>query len=118
MSVAPFTPTESWSFPRPPSTHTSDSVSASSGESLTSDESLFFRTPQTTPRMVCRPFEPSMGDELPVKRGDEVHILNLFSDGWARIRKVDGRAGLIPVDCLRDGSEDTQAFLASLRMGS
>ena len=71
--------------------------------------------------MICRPFVPTLEDELLVSPGDRVRILQVFDDGWAMVEKVgagssiDGnqqRRGLIPVDCLREAGQPLPSFLA------
>ena len=60
--------------------------------------------------MVLGTFEPEAADELAVEIGDEVSVLGLFDDGWAKVKvlrrngrakSVQGLEGLIPIDCLR-----------------
>jgi len=68
---------------------------------------------------VCRPFAPTLGDELVVEVGDLVSVIQAFDDGWARVRKQsDGSKGLIPIDCFRQNGEELPAFLASKRVSS
>jgi len=116
ISVRPFTPTESWLFPKPPNSRvTSIVMSRESRGSLVPDP---FADPVPQPsysgfppvEMVMRTFEPEAGDELAVEIGDEVSVLRVFNDGWGRVKvlKRNGSAegvqeleGLIPIDCLK-----------------
>jgi len=57
--------------------------------------------------VVRRPFEPTLPDELAVKLGDRVRVLETFDDGWGLIEKVGGEdeRGVIPMDRLRMAGE-------------
>ena len=117
ISVRPFTPTESWSFPKPPVSR--DGTRAHTRESKGQLSSNPFADPVPQPsssavpplaEVVRRNFEPTAEDELAVEIGDEVSVLRTFDDGWAKvkmlrrnesIKSVQGLEGLIPVDCLR-----------------
>ena len=69
--------------------------------------------------VIRRPFVPTLGDELAVKRGDQIRVLQCFDDGWAQIEKLEtGETGLIPVDCLREAGEELPEFLAARRVSS
>lgn len=69
--------------------------------------------------VIRRPFVPTLEDELLVKRGDQIRVLQCFDDGWAQIEKLEtGEAGLIPVDCLREAGEELPDFLAARRVSS
>lgn len=69
--------------------------------------------------VIRRPFVPTLEDELAVKRGDQIRVLQCFDDGWAQIEKLEtGEAGLIPVDCLREAGEELPDFLAARRVSS
>jgi len=71
--------------------------------------------------IVCRPFMPTLDDELSVALGDAVHIVDVFDDGWAYVEKKSGlkpERGLIPIDCLRETGQDLPAFLAAKRVSS
>ncbi|KAI0755104.1 hypothetical protein C8Q80DRAFT_1095720 [Daedaleopsis nitida] len=159
FSVRPFTPSETFSFPQPP-TDDAQSRAASvmlAGSSITSGSAFFtaedmspspalslkeaenpfadftevivrppsVSTANSVPQhfapveTICRPFMPSMEDELAVQPGDEVRILKRFDDGWAVAEKVGASAqGLIPIDCMRDVEEGLPAFLAKKRISS
>ena len=68
---------------------------------------------------IRRPFVPTMGDEMAVKPGDEVRIVQRFDDGWAVAENVaTGAHGHIPIDCLRAPQEELPAFLAKKRISS
>ena len=118
ISVRPFTPTESWLFPKPPNSRVTSIVMArESRGSLVPDP---FADPVPQPsypgfppvETVMRTFEPEAGDELVVEIGDEVSVLRVFNDGWGRVKvlkrngsaeDVQGLEGLIPIDCLKPG---------------
>ncbi|KIJ64609.1 hypothetical protein HYDPIDRAFT_111987 [Hydnomerulius pinastri MD-312] len=73
---------------------------------------------------ICRPFTPSLEDELAVLPGDRVRVMQVFDDGWAFVEKMGGAGlerndrGLIPVDCLREAGQALPAFLAQKRVSS
>lgn len=79
-------------------------------------------TPEFAEReTIRRPFVPTLHDELGVQPGDDVHIMQIFDDGWAFIEKfVDDtvQRGLIPIDCLRDADQSLPSFLADKRVSS
>ena len=147
MSVRPFSPSESFAFPKPPepaagSRPTSYATSVTLANlplppGLSSAPSSFvpLSKPNTTKsrsstasnvdispylnipvRVICRPFKPTLPDELVVNSGDEVRVLHTFDDGWGMIEKVrkdgrEGEKGLIPMACLSmtgDESEDLE----------
>ena len=125
ISVRPFTPTESWLFPKPPNSRvTSVVINRESKVSLVSDP---FADPVPRPpslgfppvEMVMRTFEPEAVDELVVEIGDEVSVLSVFDDGWGRVKVlrrngstegVRGLEGLIPIDCLKPGGNKDANF--------
>ncbi|KAH8104648.1 hypothetical protein BXZ70DRAFT_904800 [Cristinia sonorae] len=118
ISVRPFSPTESWSFPKPPpdrisktSSALTDDVSGASpylsAKSIHSDnENPFSDFASTEPHLIAlstdashsehfqdveiirRPFIPTMPDEMSVIPGEEVRVKNRFDDGWAYGEKV------------------------------
>ncbi|EGN93782.1 hypothetical protein SERLA73DRAFT_188886 [Serpula lacrymans var. lacrymans S7.3] len=177
MSVRPFSPSESFAFPKPPSQSgdagplSSDSASFSPRmlSPKTSESTLVhpmnsqpyampaavsiptltrqtpspteptpasnpFADPHSQPdpvaaaaefaaiETICRPFAPTLEDELRVSPGDSVRILKVFDDGWTFVERVgsneDGAKGLIPVDCLREAGQALPAFLAQKRVSS
>ena len=75
---------------------------------------------------VYRPFTPSLADELLVKKGDQVQILEVFEDGWAMVMKAEpdfsaspsAQQGFIPLACLRESQQDLTAFLNTKRVQS
>ncbi|KLO14736.1 hypothetical protein SCHPADRAFT_903014 [Schizopora paradoxa] len=134
ISVRPFSPSESWSFPKPPGSAgtlgsppppmsgvpTVTLTDASESHDPFADESEC-AGPILPPEFerVRRPFMPTLHDELAVSRGDEVRVIETFDDGWMAVEKVPGgESGLIPIDCLREAGEDLPAFLASRRISS
>lgn len=58
---------------------------------------------------MLRPFTRSMPDELTVRPGDQVKVLQIFDDGWAIVDMVPSSSpiearyerGLVPLGCLR-----------------
>ena len=116
FSVRPFTPTESWIFPKPPSSGVpSLAINRESKGSLILDP-FADPIPQLPPpglppmEMVMRTFEREAVDELVVEVGDEVSVLSVFDDGWGRVKVlrrkgsaegVQGLEGLIPIECLK-----------------
>lgn len=174
MSVRPFSPSESFAFPRPPpcpnkgqhtsfvsvtGSHDLDSPSSSAAATLVqihspppifnSDllssapaasyllpppSSSLTTIPNTSsnpfadpvqPKFetICRPFTPTLDDEISVNQGDKVLVLKVFDDGWAYVEKqcefMDyNEKGLIPVDCLREPGQALPAFLAQKRVTS
>ncbi|KAI0269963.1 hypothetical protein BC834DRAFT_579720 [Gloeopeniophorella convolvens] len=149
MSVRPFSPSESFAFPKPPSSSRPTSMrnsvmsdpfadplsawaaypallspGASSANPFADDASPPPRTSASSSvvegaeERVCRPFAPTLHDEVAVATGDVVTVVQPFDDGWVRVRRVDGADGLIPLDCFRQAGEDLPAFLASKRVSS
>ena len=161
MSVRPFSPSESFAFPKPPEPVApgsgSVSVAGSSSRPTSNATSVTLPPPLppglssipslmplvvsntalppssttnpfedlTTPtinnssysdisvKVVRRPFEPTLPDELAVKLGDRVRVLHTFDDGWGLIEKVErdgreGERGVIPMDCLRKVGEELE----------
>ncbi|KAG6884834.1 hypothetical protein C0993_007955, partial [Termitomyces sp. T159_Od127] len=117
VSVRPFSPSESFSFPMPPKAQSGDSSSSrpmsvvtlhSGSRSLKcgtssvpavpsnpfSDPSNPFSDPvsPTTEfaevEPIRRPFKSTRDDELTVTITDSVRILQLFDDGWALVEKL------------------------------
>ncbi|KIK96440.1 hypothetical protein PAXRUDRAFT_138452 [Paxillus rubicundulus Ve08.2h10] len=142
MSVRPFSPSESFAFPKPPvpqqatgGNRSSDSVSDSSlfsgGHGPASPQSSAtdpFADPKKPEfvdvEVIRRPFIPTMNDELAVLPGEEIHIMEIFDDGWAFVEKMTGAGsdhnerGLIPVECLREIGQALPAFLVRKRVSS
>ncbi|KAJ2915903.1 hypothetical protein MD484_g4515, partial [Candolleomyces efflorescens] len=89
---------------RSTSSHTTDPFSDStvSASHETSGEGAIFAE-------VLRPFTRSMPDELTVRPGDQVKVLQVFDDGWAVVDMVPSSSpagvryerGLVPLGCLR-----------------
>ncbi|KAJ7814070.1 hypothetical protein B0H13DRAFT_2140665 [Mycena leptocephala] len=113
ITVRPFSPSESFTFPSPPREHRSSAW-------ITATTPL----PQITETLtVWRPFEQTLQDEMTV-------VLAVYDDGWAMIERVgmgkgkgkaqDGRTdvGLIPIDCMRKAEESVSSFLAAKRVSS
>lgn len=113
MSVRPFTPSESWAFPKPP-------LPSSTTPPPTSMQDPF--TELSGIETIKRPFAPTMHDELSVVPGDRIRILNTYDDGWAMVEKIDVASdkaiGLIPIDCLRSTGEELSTFITSKRLSS
>ncbi|SJL07878.1 uncharacterized protein ARMOST_11233 [Armillaria ostoyae] len=73
--------------------------------------------------IICRPFEPTLHDEISVSVGDRVRVLKVFNDGWALVEKIPvespsgkgkqtlPQAGLVPIDCFREAWQPLLAFL-------
>ncbi|KAJ3137013.1 Sorbin and SH3 domain-containing protein 2 [Physocladia obscura] len=52
-------------------------------------------------RIVMCGFEPELRDEIELKVGDQVQLLQEFDDGWGVGRNLNtGREGVLPLDCL------------------
>ncbi|KAF4605656.1 hypothetical protein EYR40_004444 [Pleurotus pulmonarius] len=118
MSVRPFSPSESFSFPKPPvkrSSKWSESQKdfTSRPSSMKSTRySTVTRKPVPTEEnpfadpsgekkvagieqgefaeveVIQRPFFPTLGDELGVGPGDKVRVVQSFDDGWAFVEKI------------------------------
>jgi hypothetical protein len=126
ISVRPFTPTESWSFPKPPNSRVT-SLSINSGSRVSLVPNPFYdpvaqRFPSGFPpkpvERVVKTFDREAVDELVVEIGDEVSVLSVFDDGWGRVKVlrrngstegVWGLEGLIPIDCLKSGGNKEDA---------
>ncbi len=126
MSVRPFTPSESFKFPKPPSNGEWIQIPDrdSHGTALSSSTEMFppsptnpFSEPESPiiPELspietIRRTFVPTLDDELSVAIGDRIRVLEVFDDGWAMVEKIPERngkgkevvlePGLIPIDCL------------------
>ncbi|KAA1468114.1 hypothetical protein DENSPDRAFT_770897 [Dentipellis sp. KUC8613] len=138
MSVRPFSPNESFSFPKPPALHNkrfsqepSNAPERSSSAmsevknpfgddaSIDRPSTMSSQLTQGAMETVCRPFMPTLADEISVRPGDVVCIVHAYDDGWAYVSKQsDKTKGLIPIDCFREDQEDIPAFLASKRVSS
>jgi hypothetical protein len=94
ISVRPFSPSESWSFPQPPVT-----PPGSNGGTIAAATSNF-----ASVETIVRPFNPTLPDELAVVSGDFVRVIKAFDDNWALVEKYESVGnsftGLIPIGCL------------------
>jgi len=45
-------------------------------------------------------FVPHLRDELRVKIGDQLRVMQEFDDGWALCVNAHGKQGMVPVECL------------------
>ncbi|KAF8549903.1 hypothetical protein OG21DRAFT_1469387 [Imleria badia] len=117
MSVRPFSPSESFAFPKPPappsSTVDSFFISGTPGPAspqssattlvhLSTPPPIAAVNPSMDPfadpakpefsdvEVIRRPFTPSLDDELAVRPGDRVHIFRIFDDGWAFVERLAG----------------------------
>jgi len=111
LSVRPFSPTESYKFPRPPG---SDRGSRSSRHLLSSvgdtgaAPGVSSNRAQSQPlsnvglNTVKRTFMPTRGDELQIIVGDVVLVETAFDDGWALASTLDGVKGLVTLACFED----------------
>lgn len=46
--------------------------------------------------------EPDDAEQLPVKAGETVTVLEKFDDGWWRARNAQGREGIVPADFMKE----------------
>ncbi|KAF9021098.1 hypothetical protein BDZ89DRAFT_911456, partial [Hymenopellis radicata] len=145
VSARPFTPSEFIAIPKSPAKHALGvSTNGFSGGTtdIQPDSPInpFADTPvrplPTIPlrafEIICRPFSPTLHDELAVETGDRVTVLKVFDDGWALVEKapvedpsgkgkgkaVSTQPGLIPIDCLREAGQPLPDFLAAKRVSS
>ncbi|KAJ8508497.1 hypothetical protein ONZ45_g9236 [Pleurotus djamor] len=116
MSVRPFSPSESFSFPKPPGKRESQwsKCDSSRPTSMKSSKSVARKPPplalldnpfadpsnkeeklpiQDNPEfaeveVIQRPFRPTLDDELGVGPGDKVRVVQSFDDGWAFVEKM------------------------------
>ncbi|KAK2463770.1 hypothetical protein APHAL10511_004208 [Amanita phalloides] len=117
MTVRPFSPSESYSFPRPPPSREVSSLLYKDGNSHSegADEVWsFINASRKSPtaaaaadpfadpdpaatalqpdfadiEMIQRPFVPTLSDELVAAVGDYVRIMQTFDDGWAFVQKL------------------------------
>ncbi|KAJ3235728.1 hypothetical protein HDU81_000209 [Chytriomyces hyalinus] len=74
---------------------------SSVGSSLSSVRGLFGEARVYTVR---RPWLPQKEDELLLRVGDVVHVVQVFSDSWCEgfVEGVEEVAGIFPIDCLQD----------------
>ncbi|KAJ7600759.1 hypothetical protein C8J56DRAFT_813645 [Mycena floridula] len=132
MFVRPFSPSELFSFPKPPN-HVSGEWSAAADDiqpvpALPEAVHNPFSDPAVEQlETVRRPFSPTLHDELAVVVGDHVRVSKVFDDGWALVEKLSGPnekgkgpalLGLIPVDCLRASGQNLEDLLATKRVSS
>lgn len=126
ISVRPFSPSESWSFPKPPHLRAKSFVhSSDSSKGFLAADPFADPVPQPPPagsppvETVTRTFEPEAADELAIEIDDEVSVLKVFDDGWAMVKvlsrngrpeSVQGLEGHIPIDCLRPRGDQNPLF--------
>ena len=126
ISVRPFSPSESWSFPKPPISRPESLASISQSKGFPSPDPFADPVPQLPPlgfslvETVTRTFEPEAADELVIEIGDEVSVLIVFDDGWGKVKLlrrkgnaegVQGMEGLIPIGCLRPEWNKSPVFV-------
>ncbi|EIN12965.1 hypothetical protein PUNSTDRAFT_59888 [Punctularia strigosozonata HHB-11173 SS5] len=116
VSVRPFTPSESFAFPKPPgsektkgvqtATHSPQASIASVPETSETNDTyhtavaVSSESPFADPTELKNPFLdvvhlkpikrsyiPYRGDELGVQRGEDVSVLKYFGDGWALVER-------------------------------
>ncbi|KAF5336224.1 hypothetical protein D9758_014340 [Tetrapyrgos nigripes] len=132
MSVRPFSPSEAFTFPKPPRTpgeEPSQWLIDTSIPSSALNPFLDTKTEFDETEIIRRPFVPTLDDEMRVSVGERVRIIQVYSDGWSLVerRAVDDRKGkgtspegtvrgLIPVDCFREAGQELPAFLAAKRV--
>ncbi|KAF8887094.1 hypothetical protein BD779DRAFT_1611590 [Infundibulicybe gibba] len=111
MSVRPFSPSESFAFPkppqegdrnstlsRPPSSGTLNRPKSSGTLNRPKTDANPFDDPVIPPspikpefaavEAIRRPFVPTLHDEMSVLPGDHVKLVQLFDDGWVLVEKV------------------------------
>ena len=102
------------------------------GDNNPFEDSQCAAAPATLKEIIRRPYQRTLEDEVTVSFGEYVHVLTTFDDGWAYVVKVPptgsgrgdnedvsgGSKGLIPIDCLREPSEDLLASIAAKRVSS
>lgn len=60
---------------------------------------------ESTPKYLPSPltvqytFTPTSGDELGVKKGDQLRVVGVFDDGWCLCKTEAGRRGVVPLAC-------------------
>lgn len=111
MSVRPFSPSESFAFPKPPPTsgewgslyskrQSANNSSIMMGDAaipptpalptaMSSGNPFLDPSPQSEfaeIEMIRRPFAPTLHDELRVEIGDRVKISAIYDDGWALVQ--------------------------------
>lgn len=59
-------------------------------------------------------YRPSLPDELSITRGEVLHVLSEYSDGWALCKNERGGEGVVPQACL-DCGHTTQTLGAEKR---
>ncbi|CAE7142338.1 unnamed protein product [Rhizoctonia solani] len=65
-------------------------------------------------KRVIQTFQPTLPDELDIHEGDWVIVLHAYDDGWG-LCELNGRRGVVPLECLDPGKPD---FRASRRLSS
>lgn len=113
ITVRPFSPSESFTFPSPPREHRSSAWSTATTPLPQITETLVPSPPPTAKysenpfadafsvpvaarasaefdavETVWRPFEQTLQDEMTVVMGDKVKVLAVYDDGWAMIERV------------------------------
>ena len=106
MSVRPFSASEAFAFPKPPSTGTCDSWQSTIGRTYSITNDPFTASLTSNVQFIQQSFHPGedADDELMVAVGDRVSIFRVFDDGWVVVRKYEGNgavsaSGLIPAKC-------------------
>jgi len=63
-------------------------------------------------------FIPTLPDELPLKMGEMLRVLNVYDDGWALCANRMGEQGMVPLDCLDRIDIEVQDHRLSRRISS
>jgi len=132
LSVAPFTPSESYKFPQPPKSASegdnpeeenpfSDDKKPVLDRGITEDTTYSQPSFNAQPVLekgilatVRRPFAPSLPDEMYITPGQLVTIEEMFDDGWNLVKAADGGRGLVPLACFEETDQPSGKRRSSL----
>ncbi|KAG5644322.1 hypothetical protein DXG03_008680 [Asterophora parasitica] len=142
MSVRPFSPSESFAFPKPPSKQSGDWTSSRPVSAVTATSAVRSYASDPIPpipalpkdpfadpsqssteldkvEIILRPFISTRPDELSVGISDRIRVKGIFDDGWALVERLPssdtsaaGVTGLIPIDCFRAPGQDLSSFVS------
>ena len=125
-SIRTSVPSRSWSFPKPPTSRAASLARNDESKGFLNLDPFADPVSQQPPagfslvEMVTTAFQPKAADELAVEVGDVVTVLNVFDDGWGKVKVlrrngitegVEALEGLVPMDCLSPRGNEGPLFV-------